>query len=172
MSSRRQPFSAPEALRTAVANIGLAREAERIFLELPALRNVALQYCRYVSPLVPLEDGQCLLEATLRDAIAGYSEAAVRDPERAMRTFIQALARSVGELCRVRLSVQTRDGSWLIWTYDEPLIEWMPRHGRKALQIRRRDKPVAKGPVLVKMLGYICSVRDLQVAHLDLATLS
>ena len=59
----------------------------------------------------------------------------------------------------------------MIWQYDEPVIDWMSAHGRKAVQVRIRAEPVDKGPILLKLLSYVCKVQDLQIANLDLSNL-
>ena len=168
MSMRKHAFSATESLQTALSNIGLEKDAERIFDAWPALRTVSLQYCRYVSPFIELETGESLLELTMADAINSFKMYEATEQRKGIQAFIAEFPKRVVDLCGVRLSVQTEEGGWVIWQYDQPVLDWMAIHGRKAVQIRRREDPFEKGPVLVKLLSYICSVRDLQMADMDL----
>lgn len=168
MSTPKQAFSATDSLQIALFNIGLEKDAQRIFGIWPALRTVSLQYCRYVSPFIELESGENLLEVSLSDAIESFKKHEADDPRKGVQAFIAEFPKRVVDLCRVRLSVQTEEGGWVIWQYDQPVLDWMAIHGRKAVQIRRREDPFDKGPVLVKLLSYICSVRDLQMADMDL----
>ena len=171
MLPRQQPFSATTSLRTALRAGGVEREADRIFSTCPSLRTVALQFCRFVSPFIELESGENLLEKAMADAVCGFGAHESQDVRVAIKVFIEALASHVDGLCGIRLSVQDDNGDWQIWQYDEPVFDWMAEHGRKAVLIRHRDEKLAKGPVLIKLLSYICKVRDLQMAHLNLAHL-
>lgn len=170
MVTNKHPFSAPEALQIALRGAGIENDADRIFYTIPSLHTVALQFCRYVSPFIEM-DGQSVLQMAFNDAVSGFMEHEPGDTRQGIHLFIARLAKYVDVLCRVRLSVQTEDGAWVIWQYDEPVYDWMAAHGRKAVQIRLRSEPVEKGPIVLKLLSYMCSVRDLQIAKLDLSTL-
>ena len=139
-------------------------------MTMPNLKDVAIQYCRYVSPYVHVGD-RSLVEAAMTDAIIAYGKVKRQNEQTILRAYLGALVDRVDTLCSVRMSVQSGEGRWVIWDYEQPVHDWMAAHGRKTLQIKTRDKAVASGPVLVKMLSHICTTRDLQHAGVDLGNL-
>ena len=152
-------------LQATLTNAGVAEQAESIFLEWPEIEMIAAQYLRYVSPwLIVGEDN--LAEMTLRDAF----KAREGDPERRRsfphRSLIEAITQSVPLLASVRISVLNGENLWTIWSYDEPLTTWMEKHGRSAMQIRPRETSVVHGPLLIKMLAFVSSTRDLELAEI------
>lgn len=166
--AKKRPFSAASAVRSALRSLNLEDRSQKIYMTWPALYTVSLQFCRFVSPFVPAESGKPLLEEALHEAIEAYFKFGREDDRNGIERYIATLASKAGDLSRLRLSVRAEEGEgWVIWNYDDPLLDWMSAHGRKAIQIRMRDKPVPKGPILIKLLSYICSVRDLQIAKLD-----
>ena len=47
----------------------------------------------------------------------------------------------------------------------------MQRHKRWAIQIRERERPIAPGPVLIKLLAAISSTKELVTADIDISSL-
>jgi hypothetical protein len=157
-------------MKWAIKTAKLERVAEDAFMDMPNLRDIAVRYCRYVSPYVQA-GSRSLVEAALADALVSYSKVKRQNEQHILRAYLGALIDHVDTLCEIRISIQTDKGRWPIWDYEQPLYDWMAAHERKALQITKRDKAVASGPVLVKMLSHICTTRDLQHACVDLSNL-
>lgn len=170
MAPRKKPFAPARCLDTALRNTDLRHDADDIFFRCPDLRQVALRYVEFVSPFI-VQEGENLLEASLQDAITAFRREEPADLKSAWRAYIEAFVFRVGTLCRLRMSVQDRDGHWAIWNYDQPLLAWMAIHGRRTLQIRVREQSIEPGPLVVKLLSHICDVRQLQSAGVDLARL-
>jgi hypothetical protein len=163
-----EPFAVEQSLARALNNTGVRRAADSIFFDWPMLRPVAKRFTRYVTPLIELEDGSNLLERSLQMAVEAYNDVTRSYGEEGVRAFLEALAQGVDPLSALRLSVRTREGHWAIWNYDQPLSDWMAAHERRTVQIKRREQPVERGPIRLKMLSYVCSVRDMQMARIDL----
>jgi hypothetical protein len=157
-------------MNLAIKSSRLEREAEDAFMTMPNLRNVAIKYCRYVSPYVQAGE-RSLVERALGDAIRAYGRTRRRDEGTIMRAYLGALVDQVDSLCAVRMSVQTQKGRWLIWDYEQPLHDLMAAHERQTVQIKTRETAIDSGPVLVKMLANICTTRDLRGAGVDLLNL-
>ncbi len=166
----RSPFSPHRSLGLAIKSAKIERVAGEAFMSMPNLKDVAVRYCRYVSPYVQAGD-RSLVEAAMTDAINAYNKVKRQGEQTILRAYLGALVDRVDTLCEVRMSVQNDTGRWIIWDYEQPVHDWMAQHGRKTLQIKVRDKAVMSGPVLVKMLSHICTTRDLQNAGVDLGNL-
>lgn len=138
----------------------LTGEAGHIWEDCPALQSVALKLCWYLSPYIEC-GGANLLASTLTKAILDYQAAPA---ESRARAFLQAVQGGAIALCAVRVSAKDDEESWQIWECEEPLMDWMEMIGVSAIQVVFREEPIDAGPVIVRMMGHVCSVRDLRVA--------
>jgi hypothetical protein len=155
-------------LRRVLKAQDLWEQAEVIFTAWPNLEEVTNRYCAYVTPYIEIE-GIALLGATLERAVEAYFEAAGRGAREQMGSYIRGLAEAATLLGKVRCSVCSRGGEWLVWGYDRPLVDFMHSHGTEVLQIAMRDEVLPAGPIAVKMLAHICTLADMQVAELRVA---
>lgn len=156
-------------LESTLRNAGVTERAESIFVEWPEIEQIALQFIRFVSPWLIVNDRN-VAEVTLQDAFAPKSNKEREQKEFPHRSFMEAITRCVTLLASVRISVMNGEGLWEIWSYDEPLWSWMEKRGRSAMQIRSREAAVEHGPLLIKMLAYMCSTRDMQLAEIAFST--
>lgn len=141
--------------------------AHEIFDTWPTLYHVALRYSRFVSPHIEV-DGKNLLITGVGAAVNAFRFSRDEGARGQARAFILALADQTPVLCRLRMSVMTKEGRWAIWKYDQPLQDWMDFHHRSSIQIMERERPLPAGPVLVKFLSYICTVGDLELSGIQL----
>ena len=139
--SRKLPFSPTHRLRVVLRNARIENEPARIFLEWPALCSIALQYTRFVSPFIEIEieSGGNLLQSGFHDAVRRFREAGEGDSQSAIHAVVAAFATRADVLCQLRMLVYTRDGGWVVWNYDEPLIALIFLHERTSVQMRDRE---------------------------------
>ena len=165
MTIKTIPFR--QMLTSILQNAGVAGRAEAIFVEWPELEQIATQFIRFVSPWLIIDDVG-VAEQTLRNALGENTGDVVGHKEFPHRFFMEAISQCAGLLASVRVSVLNEDSLWEIWSYDEPLMHWMENRGRSAMQIRKRETPVERGPILIKMLAFISSTRDMQMAEISI----
>ncbi len=156
-------------LRRLLIQHNLTAQAEAVFETLPEMRDVAAAYCWYVSPYVHDKDG-LLLDRAVPEAIAALANNGEDVARTGVRNFVNVLMQHSASICDLRISILTAEGDWVIWDYEQPLMAVMSAHKREAVMIRSRSKPVLPGAVAVKMLSYICSPADLQVAGIVIRT--
>ncbi len=156
-----------DLLRSTLKNARIEDQAEAVFVEWPELEQISVRFLRFVSPWLMIDE-ENVAEETLRNAFAAYEEKVVGRKEFPHRCFMEAIAKCVDLLATVRVSVMSEDGLWEIWSYDEPLMSWMEKKHRSAMQIRNRDVPVDSGPLLIKMFAFISSTRDMQLAEISI----
>lgn len=149
---------------------GVSRDSVKAFADWPSLEQVAQRFIQFVSPWL-IVDGANFAERTLLEAIAAYDQALGTGYEAGHRKFLAVLAASASVLATLRVSVRDKDGLWVVWTYDEPLVRHVERFGRASIQIRKRVAPIDAGPVLIKLLATISPTHDLELAGLDLPDL-
>lgn len=147
---------------------GLERKAARAFSEWPSLERVASQFIHYISPWLVINN-EPVAEKRIAGAIEAYN--GIYDSDHGHRAFIEHLAHTAKDLAGHRVSIQDRDGVWLIWSYDQPLTEFMSRHGRLAIQVRERDTPLPVAPVMIKLLAAVSTTRDMFATDINLAQL-
>ena len=156
-------------LETVLRNAGATECAESAFVEWPELEAISMRFLRFVSPWLIVND-QNLAEVTLKEAFAALEHNNSGQKDFPHRCFMESITHCVEALASVRISVMSVSGLWEIWSYDEPLLSWMDRMGKSAMQIRSRDTIVEQGPLLIKLLAYISSTRDMQMAEISFAT--
>lgn len=158
-----------QSLTSVLKNAGVTERAERAFVEWPELETISLRFLQYVSPWLVVND-QNLAEETLKSAFLSIdSKKAFK--EFPHRGFMEAIVQCVDTLASVRISVMSASsGLWEIWSYDEPLLSWMEKMGKSAMQIRYRETAVDHSPLLIKMLAYVSSTREMQMAEISFAT--
>lgn len=154
------------SLKRILINAGRSSSPVKAFTDWPILERVALQFIHFVSPWLVV-NGENLAERTLMDAIATYDETLPLGYEASHRKFIERIASSAKVLSSLRMSVKDKDGLWVVWTYDEPLMRHLAKHKRYAIQIRERETPVTSGIVMIKLLAAISPTNELEVAGLD-----
>ncbi|TRZ99096.1 MAG: hypothetical protein D4R84_02565 [Rhodocyclaceae bacterium] len=155
-------------LENAIRSLRPRRDtAFEIFDTWPSLYRVALRYTRFVTPHIDFE-GQNLLAKGIGEAVAAYLSHPNGPPPAQARAFLRAIADQASILCRTRMSVRTAEGHWAVWRYDQPLQDLMLFHGRASVQVKERERLLPLGPVLVKFLSYICTVRDLELSGIQL----
>lgn len=150
-------------------NAGIHERAEYLFMEWPELEQIATRFLGFVSPWL-IVDEKNVAEETLKNAFASSDTGNSRNKDFPHRNFMEAIAQCIHLIASVRVSVMNEDGLWDIWSYDEPLMPWMEKKGRSAMQIRQRDVPIEGGPLLIKMLAFISSTRDMQLAEISINT--
>ena len=156
-------------LATTLTNAGVIERAESIFVEWPELEAISTKFLRFVSPWL-MVDEQNLAEVTLKEAFSTLNDKRPGNKDFPHRTFMEAITHCVTLLASVRISIMTPSGLWEIWSYDEPLLSWMERMGKSAMQIRKRETTLEQGPLLIKLLAYISSTRDMQMAEIAFET--
>ena len=157
------------ALSSVLKNAGVSEQAEKAFVEWPELEAISLRFLQYVSPWLVVNDYN-LAEETLKNAfLAINSKKEFKDFPH--RSFMEAIIQCVDTLASVRISVMSpSSGLWEIWSYDEPLLSWMEKMGKSAMMIRRRETSVDHSPLLIKLLAYVSSTRDMAMAEISFAT--
>jgi len=166
-----QYLNTRQLLETSLNNAGVSEMADDVFIEWPEIELLATHYLNYVSPWLIVGDKN-VAETTFSAAFMRYEreQALKRSSVLPHRTILSAMAHSVHFLASVRVSVCDKDQLWQIWTYDVPLLTWMAHHHRTSMQVRRRSPSLAHGPLLIKMLGFIGSTRDMQLAEININT--
>ncbi len=154
-------------LNRILSNADLSRIALKAFTDWPALEHVAIQFLHFVTPWLVVGN-ESLAEKTLREALQTYEENLAAGYEIGHRRFIERLAESANVLSCLRVSVKNNREQWAVWNYDEPLMTYLASHKRVAIQIRVRETPVASGPVMIKLLAFISSTRELQMAEINI----
>lgn len=157
-------------LRRIVSHPDLSGPALRVYTDFPALEDVTLQYLNFVPPWV-VSRGTSVAETAIRNALLAYDEAKADGIDAGHRRYLAAIAESARVLSQLRVSVQNNDNQWLIWNYDEPLLDYMNNYRRSAIQIRERETPIASGPVMIKLLASISPTRELATAEIDMTAL-
>ena len=156
-------------LTSVLKNAGVAEYAERAFVEWPELEEISLRFLQYVSPWLVVNETN-LAEETLKKAFLAINSKK-EYKEFPHRSFMEAIVQCVETLASVRISVMSSSsGLWEIWSYDEPLMSWMKKMGRSAMQIRPRETSIDHSPLLIKMLAYVSSTREMQMAEISFAT--
>lgn len=126
---------------------------------------VALKLCWFLSPYI--ESGnENLLETTIHRAVRAYLSAANGERPRAFLNAVRDGAEMLGVL---RVSARDKDDGWLIWDYEESLMDWLDEQGASAVQVTVRAQPLDAGPLVVRLMAQVCTVRDLRVAGLMVA---
>lgn len=156
-------------LRRLLTQHSLTSQADAVFEVLPEMRDVAAAYCWYVSPYVYDKNG-LLLDRAVPEAIVALANGGQDAARTGVRNFVNVLMQHSASICDLRISILTSEGDWAIWDYEHPLMEVMSAHKREAVMIRHRTKPILPGAVAVKMLSYICTPADLQVAGIVIRT--
>jgi hypothetical protein len=156
-------------LRRLLVQHDLTEQAESLFEILPEMRDVAAAYCWYVSPYV-YDKGGLLLDRAVPEAIAALARDGKDAARTGVRNFVDVLMQHSASICDLRISIRTADGDWVIWDYEQPLMSVMSANKRESIMIRARTKPILAGAIAVKMLSYICSPADLQVAGIEIRT--
>lgn len=154
-------------LNRILSNADLSRVALKAFTDWPALEHVAVQFLQFVTPWLVVGN-ESLAETTLREALQTYEANLASGYEVGHRRFIERLAESANILSCLRVSVKNSREQWAVWNYDEPLMAYLATHKRVAIQIRERETPVASGPVMIKLLAFISSTQDLQMAEINI----
>ena len=154
-------------LNRILSNADLSRAALKAFTDWPALEQVAVQFLQFVTPWLVVGN-ESLAETTLREALQTYEKNLASGYEIAHRRFIERLAESANTLSCLRVSVKNSRDQWAVWNYDEPLTTYLELHNRVSIQIRERDTPVASGPVMIKLLAFISSTQELQMAEINI----
>lgn len=148
----------------------MAKATVPAFDDCPTLEFVATRFIDFVSPWLVL-DGQNLAERALCEAIGCYNRDRCAGVEAATRSFVRCLAETAVDLSKYRVSVQDSDGLWIVWSYDEPLMQHLSNHKRKSIQIREREDPVPVAAVMIKLLAAVAPMKALQSAGLDFTNL-
>lgn len=154
-------------LNRILINANVSRSARRAFTDWPALERVAIQFLQFVTPWLVIGN-ESLAESTLREALLTYEENMASGYEVGHRRFIERLAESAKILSSIRVSVKNSRNQWAVWNYDEPLMTYLATHKRYSIQIREREAPVASGPVMIKLLAFISSTQELQMAEINI----
>lgn len=156
--------AASTVLENVLRTIGETERASRIFTLWPRLRKASLRICRYLSPLLITPDGGNLLEHSIQRAIDAFHAPHCLSETDRFRAFIEALCLEVGDLCAIAVSVKTATGDWILWSFDEPVVDWMRNNRARVIQIRLREEPLARFPVAFALLKGVFSASDLQIA--------
>lgn len=142
--------------------------AARAFTDWPSLENVASQFIDYISPWLMINN-EFVAEKRLIGAFNAY--ATVSDIDHGHRAFIEHLAHTAKDLAAHRVSIQDGDGVWVVWSYDEPLTQFMGAHSRWAIQVRTREEPLPVAPVMIKLLAAVSTTRDMAATDINLSQL-
>ena len=157
----KQPFSPVSQLDHAIRAAGMSNYARNVFMDFPALRTIALNYTRYVTPIIDLDDGGNLLPLAIEKALINV----VTNGH--PRGFLGQLVETSRVLAGLKISVpNAKQKLWDIWDYDEPLMHWMRERDTSLLSISPRAIPVDEGRLILKMLANVATARDLKNADL------
>lgn len=148
---------------------GKRRPAKAIFDRLPALQQLSMKLCWWLSPYIQLDEGN-LLELAVVQAVQAFHKEPGTDRDKA-RAYIAGISSVAGMLSSLRISVRTKAGDWELWDYDMPLVEFMTARGAHAVQTRTRQKHRDRGPITLYMLSAICTMKDLRLMR-DVITLA
>ncbi len=151
-------------LDDALRHAGIRDQAQVIFILWPNLKQASLRLCSYLSPFVLVGDIPLLEIALARATGAACCESGASQ----MQAFIQAIASIEKELRELQVSVLDRDDNWIIWDFDSHVTSWLEQYRRDSLQVRPRETPFMKGPVLVALLSRVFTTRDLMMAGIEL----
>lgn len=168
---RKHAVQVRNALTDLLTDAGVIDMARKVFDNEPALLGIAHQYLYYVSPWLVVNERN-LAQESLVLALQRYVEQNKKRDAHALafRVFIETLAESAAGLANVRVSVKDSDEMWMIWSYDQPLMDWMASYKQYCIQIRQRDEVVSTIPLVIKMLAMISTTRELDYAQLNLST--
>ena len=158
------------SLKRIVSHPELSGPALKAFTDFPALEEVTVQFLHFVPPWV-LAGTVSVAETAIRKALLAYENAQGSGGGLGHRRYIETIAESAKVFSSLRVSVRNSNDQWDIWNYDQPLTEYMQRHKRWAIQIRERERPIAPGPVLIKLLAAISSTKELVTADIDISSL-
>ncbi len=161
MTEKTIPRSCTEILELTIRHLGKKNEAKRVFLLWPNLKLASLRLCAFLSPFL-LQDERVILDIALDRAI----EAAAKETgSNQVKAFVAGVFSVVKDLCAIQVSVQDADDNWVIWDFEEPIIELMHAHRRDRVQVRPRDPAFEEGPVGVALLSRVFTIRDLMLAE-------
>ena len=158
------------SLKRIVSYPELSGPAIKAFTDFPALEEVTVQFLHFVPPWV-LAGTASVAESAIRKALLAYEKTQGSGGGLGHRRYIETIAESAKVLSSLRVSVRNSNDQWDIWNYDQPLTEYMQRHKRWAIQIRERERPIASGPVMIKLLAAISSTKELVTAEIDITRL-
>lgn len=159
--------TAAKLLQHVLLSNRLAAKAEHIWDEWPSLRLVAAKLSWFVSPLVITGDQNVLSEA-LRSAIQAFHDYD-GDPRGKACAFLHAVQETARSLAKLRMSARDETGGWLVWTGDEPLMGWLGALGVSSIQIIERQRSVGDAQMAVRLMSYVCTMRELRLAGLAIS---
>jgi hypothetical protein len=166
MRRKKHKYQPARILRQTLRNLRLSDEAERIFTNWPGAKLIACNLCQYISPMLVLSTGESVLEMTLAEAIGAYYSQR-SDDIKAYRAFVRAAVRGVEHLRTLRISLELEAGDWVVWDMEQPIMVWMDKHDRDALQVRELGTPEGdRAALLVSAAQHCLSVRDVEIAGL------
>jgi hypothetical protein len=163
-----RPISLRKAsLRNGLVEAGVIDAARRMFDLMPPMGRLATRYAWYIPCDVRIEERSVLADA-MAEAVPALVKAYRQSERKAVQQFIRVLVEHAAILADYRLSVQNQQGERVIWDYAAPLGDLMLCLDQKAVSVRRRQKQFDQAALNVKLLSYVCTSADLQVAALSL----
>lgn len=155
------------SLRKGLAEAGVIDSAMKIFGVLPHMEKLATRFAWYIPASVQIEERGVLAHA-MSNAIPTLVRAYKKDERVAVQQFIRVLLEHSAILADYRLSVQNQQGERVIWDYSAPLGDLMLGLDQQTVNVRKRQKQFDQAALNVKLLSYVCTSADLQVAGLSL----
>ena len=156
--------TAAKLLQQVLRRTRLTARADRIWEDWPSLRLVGAKLCWFVSPLIVTAEHNVLNDA-LHGAISAYHENS-GEPRDKARAFLHSIQQIANRLARLRMSARDETDNWLIWTGDEPLMGWLTALGVSSVQIIERQRAVGSAQMAVRLMSYVCTMRELRLAGL------
>jgi len=155
------------SLRNGLIEAGVIDAAQRMFDLMPPMEKLATRFAWYIPAGVRIEERGVLADA-MGAAIPALVKAYRQNERKAVQQFIRVLVEHSAILSDYRLSVQNSQGERVIWDYAEPLGDLMLCLGQQTVSVRRRQKQFDQAALNVKLLSYVCTSADLQVAGFSL----
>lgn len=140
------------ALGRILKSAGVDDIAQQAFIDWGSLERVSRNVLHFVSPILTVNEVN-LAEALFRRAFQAYEKGRRVSPAAAYRAYIDSLPLVAKDLAKLRISVQSEDGLWEIWSYDEPLMDKLKHRQDRCVQVREREEPVDARPIAIKLLS-------------------
>jgi len=132
-------------------------------IDWPSIEPITDRVVAFLSPVLVHNDVN-VAGRLLGRAFEAYREKRPESPALAFRAYLQELTSIATFLSQIRISIQDRDGIWMIWDYDEPLVERLDDAMRYVVRTTEREQPLPVGPILIKFLAQTIKTKDM-VAH-------
>ena len=147
-------------LSGALKRIAKHKEAKKLFVMWPSLKQVSMRFCHYTTELLDCQEGGSLIDTSLVSAFEQYEAVNGNEAAKAC-AYVLGLTSHADQL--LKTVIRGRSGrNYLAWMpFSAPIGEWMSQMKSKSIMTTPKRYEFEDTHAQALLIGNILSVEDM-----------